>query len=283
MKRFLALAVLAASGVSQAADRAIYDLQYLPKAGRTYGVSTISFIDRTLETSNQDTNLSGYQIWQAVGHAMSDQVSLEASLNYSHLSRDVDGGAKSDAAKGVSDPTITSRYRLMDETYRWDLLGGATISRGDAEVDSDRKNNNLQGGHSVFVGTQHGKKHGDYQWAITGLWSHYLKSTVKDDDGPVDQDAHNSFLFRGEVLNKLAEKSFLRSSILINFAGGYEDDESTKIASSTTYQAGIEYQHLISSDLLLRAGVDSVSVKTLSGQIDSYDGFNFVLGANYQF
>jgi hypothetical protein len=39
----------------------------------------------------------------------------------------------------------------------------------------------------------------------------------------------------------------------------------------------------MSADLLLRAGVDYFSVSTQSGQIDSYDGFNFRVGANYQF
>ncbi len=282
MKHFLAFAVLVASGVTHSADRAIYDLQYLPKAETVYGFSTITFLDRRLETSNQDTKLSGYQFLQAVGHTINDKLSFEASLNYSHISRDVDSGTKSDAVKGVSDPTITSRYRLMDEVYRWDLLGGVTISRADAELDSDNKSNNLQGGHSLFIGTQHGKKHEDYQWAVTALWTHYLKSTTETDNRSLDQDAHNALLFKGELLNKVAEESFLRSSVIINFAEGYEGDESSKTAAYTTYQVGLEYQHLISSDLLLRAGVDSVIVNTLSGQINSYDGFNFLLGANYQ-
>jgi hypothetical protein len=283
MKRFIALAVLATSGVSYAADRDIYDLQYLPKAGTTYGFSTLTFVEQKIEDEVGDSDIEGYQFAQTFGHAVSDKLSLQASLNYADITYDDDGGSEIDAAKGLSDPTVTARYRFMDETYRWDLFGGATISLGDAEVDFDGNKDNLQGGHSVFLGTQHGMKQADYQWAVTALLTHNLESTVDSYVSSFDNDAHNSLLLQGEILNKLAEKSLLRSNITLDFTEGYDADASGSTPPSTTYQVGTEYQHLMSADLLLRAGVDYFSVSTQSGQIDSYDGFNFRVGANYQF
>src|SRR5690606_11391973 len=101
-------------------------------------------------------------------------------------------------------PTISARFRTMDERFRWDIIGGATISFMDREIDSDNDRNNLQGGHSLFAGTQLGVKTEIMQWALTGAIVHNMKSTTEydvngGDDVDIEDDANNELLVRGDL------------------------------------------------------------------------------------
>lgn len=293
MKKFIALAVLATTA-AHAADRNIYDIMYLPKAGTTYGFTDAALTKGKVESDAGDEDFDGYAVSQTLGYSFSDRFTVSLALNYASIQGDPEGGEKYDLQKGISDPTAQARFRMMDENMQWDILGGATISLMDQETDvsaSGREDNdNLQGGHSLFIGTQIGAKAENFQWAISGIFTHYLESenkvkTAGNPDVKIKDDAHNELAVRGDILNKLAEKSYLRSFVSVDFIESFKDDQVPKneTAPVTAYTVGTQYQHLLSQDVLLKAGIDYSTVNVSTGQIDDYTIWTYTVGANYQF
>lgn len=293
MKKFIALAVLASSTVAFSAESDIYDIQYLPSPGTTYGFTTASMLDQKLEFDpSGEAEISGTIFSQTIGHAFTDRLSVQASINHAELEYDPDGGEKFDWASGISDPTISARFRTVDEKFRWDVIGGATISLGDREIKSDLDSNNYQGGHSLFVGTQFGSKQELFQWSILGQLTYNMEATIDDKalDQEYDSETNNELLVRGDILNKLAEKSFMRSHISVNFTEEVElDDEGTDglvdsfSAPSAVWELGTEYQHLFSQDLLARIGADYRMINQHTSLIEDNTAWVFTVGANYQF
>lgn len=287
MKKFIALAVLATSTVSFAASSDIYDIMYLPSPGTTYGSTSYSMVNSKLEAEDVEDEIDGHVITQTIGHAFTDRLSVQASINHADLEYDPEVGEKYDLASGISDPTLSARFRTMDENARWDILGGATISLGDSEIKSDGDTDNLQGGHSLFIGTQYGVKSESMQWAVSAILTHNMEATVDDKeiDEEYDNDAHNSLKVRGDLLNKLAEKSLLRSHLSVDFTEEFDQDfdSDTTYPSNAVWEIGTEYQHLFSQDLLARVGVDYQMNNFRTGQIDDWNTWIFTVGANYQF
>ncbi len=292
MKKFLALAVLATSTVSFAAERNIYDIMYLPNAGTSYGASLFSIATAKQEADGGDSDISGYNFFQTFGHAFTDRLSAQVALDYSSIEVDSEGEEKYDARQGFSDPTFSARYRVMEDALTWDIAGGAVLSLMDKETELDSEghseSDNLQGGNSIFIGTQIGSKTESFQWALAAQVTHNFKAEneyelTTGQEVTLEDDANDELTLQADILNKLAEKSFLRSHFTADFTESFEDDQENTTPAFTTYDIGTEYQHLISQDLLLRAGIDYSIIKVQTGQIDSYTGWNYSFGANYQF
>ena len=286
MKVLLALAVLTTSAVSMASDRAIYDIMYLPDAGTTFGISTFEKLSGDIETDAGDTERNGMFLSQTLGHSISDRLSLAASLGYGKLETDPQPGANIEE-KGLTDPTISARFRTMDETFRWDVIGGAVLGLSDHETEDNGDSDLYQGGHSLLIGTQVGTKTESFQWAILGQLTHNLEATNKVDgflNSDVESETNNELLIRGDILNKLAEKTFLRSFLSTNFSEGINANDGDELkAARTTYALGTEVQQLFSEDLLLRAGIDYEMAQYNSAVVDSDKNLIFRLAANYQF
>jgi|GEM_PF-5722718 len=290
MKRFIALAILVTTSSSYGASREIYDLMYLPNAGTTYGFSTGQYVSAERESDQLgDLDVKGFNLSQTIGHAFSDRLSLEGSIDYTSLQSDPEGGEKFDSSKGISDPSVQLKFRAIDEKFRLDLIGGATVNFMDREVERDGDTNNVQGGHSLFGGAQIGVKADAFQWALGAAIVHNMKATTEFEtasgDVEVEDDANNELLVAGNILHKLTEKSILRWDLSARFTESYEDDlnPANETPPQTVYSVGPEYQYMASQDLLLRAGVDYQTFNSRSGQIDDADAWNFLLGANYQF
>ena len=290
MKKFIALAVLVGTSASFASDRDIFDIMYLPDPGTTYGFTTGELVQGERKSDDLgDLDADGYVIEQTIGHAFTDRFSIEGSVDYTQIEYDPEGGEEYDLS-GVSDPSIQARFRTMDEKFRWDIIGGATLSFMDREVKDDNDRNNLQGGHSLFAGTQFGVKTEIMQWALAGAIIHNMKSETEFDvnggsDVDVEDDANNELLVRGDLLNKLGNNSYLRSNVQARFSEEFDDDQEPEQTTppATVYQIGTEYQHTLSEDVMLRAGIDYQQTNVLSGQIDDVDAWVYRLGANYQF
>lgn len=286
MKVLLALAVLATSASALAADnREIFDIMYLPNTGTTYGISEFNLINGEAEVFNQDLELSGHRLSQTLGHSFTDRLSLAATLGYQNIETEIDGVNGSSESSGLSDPTLTARFRAMDESFRFDVLGGATLSIMDSELEDNGDSTTATGGSSLFVGSQVGGKSESFQWAVLGQLTHNFEAeTDQDSQGDVKEDAHNELVLRLDILNKLAEKSFLRSNVTANFTEGYEDDQSpaNETTGQTAYGIGTQYQHLLSTDLLLRAGVDYNKVND-QGLVKDLSFWVLTAGANYEF
>lgn len=287
MKKLLALAVLATSTVAYSASD-IYDLMYLPKAGSFYGISEVEYLKREVsgKSGAADTDLSGFQFNQVLGYSFTDRFSLQAELTYGNFEIDPDDAAKTDQT-GVSDPRFLARYRLMDEAYRWDILGGLLISRGNSEIESSGDTDNLNGGHAYALGTQFGQKTEAFQWTVGGLFTHNLERTLEQGSAEADLDPSNALEIRADFLNKLAEKSFIRYFASAEFTEIVESDDlatgKTYAAPDTTYSLGGEYQHLFSADLLGRVGLTYDMSNHDASIVDSDTAWTFLAAANYQF
>lgn len=294
MKKLLAVAVLATSTAFAADSRMIYDVQYLPNAGTTYGESEWAYQKRTIELkgSSAEVEVKAWALEQTVGHSFTDRLSVQGSINYTKGDVEYSNipGTDDVEAKGISDPTITARYRVMDEAWRLDIIGGALISLGDSEIKSNGDSNNLQGGSDLFLGAQIGQRSDNMQWAVLGQYNHNLKATSEDKSSGTKEttkdDAYGDWTLRADILNKLAEKSFLRTHLTGMWAPRYdsktEGQESTS-ASTAMWELGTQYQHLMSNDLLAYGGVDYRRNSSDTGYTDSDTAWVLTLGARYQF
>lgn len=280
--KFLALAGLMTVSTSVlAADRSIVDLQYLPNAGTTYGFSDFSLLDITAEAFGSRSETTGYSFNQTVGHALTDRLSLQASIGYSS-SENESTGSPTTEVKGISDPSVAAKFRLIDEEFRMDLLVGALISIGDDEVDSSGDSNNLQGGHDISVGTQIGAKKDNFQWALLGQITHNFESTTDDKQSgtKVDDDAHNELTLQAELLTKLSDISFIRTAFSANFVEEYEDENNVESDGSTSYLTNVEYRHLFSKELMFKVGVKKIDSPSTQAKLSAW---TYDAGLNYQF
>ena len=288
MKFFTATCLLAASAMSLAdSNRDIYDVMYLPNAGTTYGISDLAYrsLKQKSRTTTPDIKSKGFNFSQSVGHSFTDKFSLQANLNYTKLETTQSGTSDQDT-KGISDPSFTGRYRLMDARFRVDVYGGALVSVGDHKIKSNGDDNNLEGGSQIYLGSQIGQKKPNYQWALGALYTRQFKaktdySSNLDDD--YKDDAYDVWELRADVLNRLLESSFLRTHASVNIANSFKDNQGSETAPATTYEFGTEFQQKILPDLLLRAGVSYLTVNARSGQVERYSGLTFNAGATYQF
>lgn len=297
MKSLVIAGLMLASTVSFAeADRKIYDVMYLPKAGTFFGATEAAYIYGKATLNQEgvgdiaDVDVSGYGVKQTLGYSLTSQLFLSASMSYEALESDVDlksGGSDKIKANGESDPSINARYRLMEDTHILDILAGATISTGDSKVgDADKDGNIKQGGHSFDLGLQYGQKHADMQYAFTFLATHFMEATEKDSTSKVDLNAHNAYKFQADVLNNLFEKAFLRSFASLTFTEAFNDEDSNKTEQQTEIRLGTEFQYALSADLLLRAGVSYLNVENnVQEGVETREDFQFqfLAGANYQF
>ena len=287
MKFFLALAVLATSATAFSASRNIYDIMYLPNAGTTYGFTEGGYISGSVKGKSgvTDADISAWGIEQTIGHSFSDRLSVQASINYINGTVNPDTGSSTDQ-KGLSDPTFTGRFRLVDSDLTVDIIGGLLVGLGDSKIKSNGDMDNKQGGHALFAGAQVGKKTESMQWAVQGLLTRNFKRTYDAPGGDVDVDANLDMKLRGDLLNKIGEKSFIRSHLDIDFSSIQESDDTspkTVQAPTTIYTIGAEYQHLCSQNVLARVGVDYATQNSDTGYTKSDNRWKFIVGANYQF
>lgn len=286
MKAFLALAVLTTSAVSFAADRAIYDIMYLPTAGTNYGATDLGLISQKVkgEGSNSDIDVSGFGLTQEIGRSISDQLLISGEIAYINTEADPDEGSKFDIS-GLTDLGVNARFRAVESDFIFDVIGGLTLSFADREFESDGDQNVQSGGHGINVGAQFGKKLSNLQWAVKGLLTHNFEADLEAGNDDFNLDPNNELLLQADLLNKLAEKSYLRSFVSVEFEEGRDIESPSQNFDEafTTYSIGTEYQHLISAALLGRVGIDYSNYQHDSGDVESDCAFTLHAGATYQF
>lgn len=286
MKVLLALAVLATSASALAADnRQIFDLMYLPNTGTTYGFSDFSYLKAELDFGTGTAEISGPAFAQTIGHSFTDRFSFEGQIGYQNYEGENSVSNDTSETSGLTDPRFTARFRAMDESFRLDVLGGAVVSLGDSETEDNGDSNALRGGSSLFTGAQFGGKSESFQWAMTSLLTHNFESTTDDEsNGKTDDDAHNELMLQLDLLAKLGEQSYLRPHVSATFTEAYDDEDGDEVqAANTFYIAGLEFRQVMSTDLMLKAGVDYGISNQASGQVDDFTLWRFTAGANYQF
>lgn len=284
--KFLALATTLAlsTSVFAASNSSINDLQYLPDAGTVFGTTTFNYLKFSSRdfngTATDHSTSSGSLVTQNIGYSVMNNFSVSADLVYSNSKSEVNGANESKTT-GFGDVAINGKYRVIDAEKRLDIVAKLSVSPGDAEVDSDGDSNGYSGGHALGLGADYGTKKGPYQWSVTAFLNHSFEATT--DDKEVDKkfknDAHNALSLGANLLTQLSESCYIKNFAGIEFTEEYDDNNNGTTTGSTNYTLGSEFQHLVSKDLVVKAGVNTY----IGGS-----GYNFVvllysLGASYQF
>ncbi len=285
MKKFFTIALIAATSAAFASERAIYDIQYLPAAGTTYGFTEMNHESRSIEANRGDLDIDGLRISQTIGHSFTDRLTVNANVNYFEGERDPKGGTKTDE-DGLSDLGVNARLRMIDEAIRFDILGGIQYEISESRVESggDVDNRYLSGGDKANIGVQVGEANEKMQWAVLGRYIHNFKRDIDFPAGDLKIEANRAVQTRADLLNKIAEKSLIRSHLTIDFIERTEDTNGSSFqGAQTNFELGAEYQHLFSQDLLGRVGVDYRMSKYESADLDLDNTWIFHVAANYQF
>lgn len=280
MKLLVVLCLFAMSAVSFGSNRNIYDIMYLPSAKTVYGTTDVSFIRSHIYDYGVKTDANSTVAAQQLGFSVMDNLSLTLSANYlKAVSKE--SGSDSVHTEGLSDPTVSAKYRLMDDAFILDLLGGYTVSTGDLETNSSfTRSNNKSGGPSFNIGAQIGQKTTDFQWAILGRITHHADAKADFGGTNVDIDAYNAYYVEGATLMKLSEVAFFKTSLSFDFTEGFDANTTSNASVSTTALAG-EYEYLVATGLLLRGSLAFSNSTT--DNVQQFNTWNLNFGATYQF
>ncbi|HXH30414.1 MAG TPA: hypothetical protein VNJ01_06355 [Bacteriovoracaceae bacterium] len=282
MKHIFALCLLSVSTVSFSADRSIFDLMYLPNAGTTYGQTDFNLIKGETKTPGNDSEETGYLFQQTLGHSVCDRFLLSAQLDWQNTKTDLDFGPNQ-KEKGLSDPSLDARYRVVDKALMVDILAGFTFSTGDRKIDGNEFDH-IRGGHSLRAGAQVGQKEESFQWAASGIVNRNFKAKTKvTGGGSFEDDAYNSYGLGASVLKKLAEETYLLGQLAATFADDYDDNNNSKNPSSTTYDLTAGARQILSQDLMFQVALTYTQINQESGQIDSSSKWNLNAALRYQF
>lgn len=296
MKKALSIALAVASFGAVASDRNIWDLQYLPNKGTVYGNSQLTMLSGKIDYKGTSANIeaSGVNLAQSVGYSVTDSFLVTASLYYTDFQGKGKSGADSFNNTGWSDPTLDGRYRLLDDSFRLDVLAGGTVPMGDAYSSqnnhSNIKGNNdfwFQGGPRIFLGLEAGQKLDKMQYAVRLQADEILKSDGRQQgDGKFKDDSHLNWTLQGSLLNQFSDKLFLRSHASVHFIEGYNEkagSDKTDIAPVTEYRLGTGLQYAVTTNVLGDIGVTYRQLNGSSGVIDDQHYWLWTVGARYQF
>lgn len=268
MKSLALASVLAISASAfGAADSSLNDLQYVPNAGTKFGSSQLTH----LKYDGGENNAFN----QRLGYSFTDKLFTEVALSYSFNGNDSGYDA-------LGDIVFNGRFRMMESAgNRFDLIGGVSISPEDSEIDGD-KGNNFSGGHALRIGAEYGNKTNERQWSFGAYYVHNFKATTDFDGSEEEADAHGTLSFAGNVLTRLGEHCFFKTTAGVQFTQKYDTDGEGyeyETSGQTLYNVGGEYQHFLSSNLYLNIGATAFIYKTETTGASML----YAAGANYQF
>ena len=280
----LGTALALSTSAFAASNSSINDLQYVPNAGTIFGSTNFGYIKTSSRqyngTSYDHSTYDGLMVLQSVGYGVLDNLFLSADLTYGK-SKSEENGSETNKSSGLGDIGFTGRFRAIDSEKRLDFLGKLTLSPGDSEIDSDGDSNSYSGGHSAALGAEYGTKKGAYQWSLSAMLTHYLESKTddKENNNKYKDDAHNGLNLGANLLTQFSETCFVKTFVGVEFTEEYDDDDNGSTDGSSNYNVGTEFQHLLSKDLALKAGVAAY----MGGSGYSYTVMFYTVGANYQF
>jgi hypothetical protein len=281
MKRLFWCALALAALPILGAERDLYDIMYLPRAGTSFGSSSLGYSYAHAHESENIFSLTrnAFSMNQSVGHSFTDKFSLSVNMGYltSKSANELEGYRVTFKRVGWSDPSLSARFRLSDDGLLWDVTGGALIESGKSYQDQQRINNKT-GGSAFTLGTQVGKKTDSLQWAFHadltrfGEQTHEIKHRLFS--SILKTEPYYSGSIGGQLLNRVGLRSFIRSRATFSVLG-LTFDEPYKI-----YGVGTAYEHVCSKDLILRAGVD---YSVTDSWLRYLHQIGFTMGAGYQF
>ena len=275
MKKFIfvSTALLSLSSFATTRDRDLFDLQYLPEKRTLFGITEASYQNYQYRDKEVASRSDQSIFSQTVGGSITDNLSIYVSSFYGNTrtmdrdrteSPDVTSHSSKD---GAGDPSVSMKYRLQDNFFRFDVIGGYRFKSGEA----DGKNNKA-GRPQWNFGFNFGQKFQLIQWSVL------LNYFRQIEDGLVK--ASNSYSAEGALLWFVGDQSLVKASAM-----AYVIDPIGRSDRSTVslLKLGPEYQFLFTEHFLMRAGVAYATTQVTSRDAFINEGWTYSLGANYQF
>jgi hypothetical protein len=275
MKFFIALLATLYSVTSFAttSETNIYDLQYLPEKRVSFGISDLVYTNTQYRQGGYATRVDTASLIQTLGHSFTNRFSMSLSGAYSKertqakYSYSSYNSSSHSTIQGVSDPVLNFKYRLQDDYFRFDLLGGLLFNSGASTED-----NNKLGSNRLNLGFNFGQKYELLQWMVLMNVYHQMQNG--------SQDAYNYYKFDAAWLWYVGEYSLIKF-----YATTYVSDIIGRGNRSTitSVQTGPEYQYLFTENFLMRTGIAYSTSQLTSRDAKINDGWIYSLGLNYQF
>ncbi len=294
MRKWIGILSILAWNAS-ASDSNVWDVQYLPKAGSLYAQSGLSYSSGEAKKSST-TAIFGWSYSQLFGYAPTDRFLLSTRIRISELTYQYISGSRA-RFTGWSDPSIDTRYRLFDEKFLVDLLGGGIVATESAYTNfggtaNAHGSNDLDflGGPQLYLGLEMGQKFPELQYSLLAQGSRIMNSTTRYKGNPTESnDPYNIWTFQGTILNNLSQnKWLLRTTALTKLVDGYlsqaaETKQKYSTAPLIEYRLGTEIDYVLSRDVMAVAGINYRQFKFNSGTIDHYYIWVSNISLKYQF
>lgn len=313
MKKFtVALALCATSGVF-AQDLMLGDLNFFQQAGSVRWNTELDYSKVDSEENKDEYTRAGINFNNAVTYGISDKLNVGLGLNYT-LKNEVTNDKvaagpkdKKTTSDGLSDVTVLGNYRLMDQQYYVDLVGGLTLGLTDAEVAfgtpaGESEGNNNQGHHSIALGAAAGQKiNTNWEWrAFLGLDYHMSGEITEVQKGQKSQDVDTASFIDWKLSvdgqyrmdNKWAFAAGLdyilpgEQTLEFTAANGGDED----IDEDAHFRIRLAAKHNLSDSMLVSLGYDmtsshDVESKSTGGKntVELDAAHRFVLGAQFLF
>ena len=292
-------------------ERDIYDLMYLPKAGtifgQTYYVSSAGTSEIKFNGAKfAETEYSALSLEQIAGYSFSDRLAAAVRVDYAlKQTAEVDFKVAADdikrESKGLGDPKLEVKYRLLDQTnygINLDITPSYSFKTGDSELaDNKHDGNNKSGRNSYGLDVTIGKKFTDAQWAVFIAYEQMEKNTAKDQTTKEKskEDAHGETSLGAAFQRHMNEKWIFDIAAIYSLTGEHKDIDEDKTFTKYPAQASLSINPQItyasSKDLAFLLRLDLISTTDYKTKdetnselkYEKNSAANLLLGAKYQF
>lgn len=283
MKLFWAI-LLVSTSVFAENKRDIIDIMYLPEDQTSFVSFIHDFNSGGIKYKNSDNVTFEAELYRAiVGQSYGN---FSAALVLSHLKSFSDSTSSEYKAEGMRDPEFELRYRLLENDFLLDLKSTLLWSIGDKEL-GNKYGNALRGGHELFLAAELGQKKASSQYSLTFGVRHYFEADKEftSSNSTIINDSHNGFLLRADYLSVFNSKFSLKTFAEFSYEEGYQDNDFpvNHIPDVKTFILGLRPQFRMINNFLFFIEPSYQKIVTNEGVIDSFEAFNWSLGATYQF
>lgn len=289
MKLLLAIALICLSSMAKAEPH-ISDIMYLPKAGTSFSTTTLGIISGKGKSAGTENTISGHTAEQILGHAVTDYVSFNLGIGFHRFdqSLEIEGDTEETIidSRGVTDPFIGTRLRLVDSLFRVDLTGTITVSIEDREGkdigDNRREVNSVQGNHSLDLGIEVGQRFENSQWSLFVGMTRNESGVFRDNGQKKDFESSNDYTSRIQAQRDLDHRVTARAFVELSLFEEVKYDAGTRyLPYQSDFSYGGGFYYTSSEDILFFGTGELHQLKFASW--DSYNYGVVTLGTTLQF
>lgn len=301
MKRWLILAMLAASFTAFGQERAVNDLMYLPLAKTFYSKATYDIATQKGEL--KDTTDADYRIETKtasldLGYSVHDNLSFELGLGYQGISNlnQPDGAAETElSSKGLLNPTARFKWRALEQNkddVLVDLIPYFSFKTGNAKDPVGSSRGNVTVGNGYGIEANVGRKLTDSQY----MGFVKIKHTMSYESSKTIFDPQTSYEIGGTYQKSLTKSLFGNLSLSrIQFDDYRNDEKNTSnylhYAARSSWALGVEALMTPMQNLALSLGykhylIDDYAAKDQTGNKTNFENNKahaLTMFARYQF